>query len=248
MWRRLNEAMVFPAVGLLIPFKRFRDTHLVHHYDPNLTDPYEDPETNYDDIVVWEQRPYTCRVLMAFNNTLLGRLCVGPILGQIRFMASDWSAIRRGDRDVLSGWLWHLPGAALVVVCVWNAPVSALAYGTAAYAALSILRIRTFLEHQAHALQRARSVIIEDRGVLAFLFLNNNFHAVHHAHPRLAWYRLPQAYVRNKDRFLRQNKGYMYANYREVLRRYLFMAKDPVPHPMWSSRNKTLDMDHQRQG
>ncbi len=31
--RRLNEALFFPAVGLIVPYLRFRDPHLAHHRD-----------------------------------------------------------------------------------------------------------------------------------------------------------------------------------------------------------------------
>jgi fatty acid desaturase len=74
-------------------------------------------------------------------------------------------------------------------------------------------------------------VIIEDRGPLAFLFLNNNFHAVHHAHPGVAWYALPRLYASRRGEFLQRNLGYRYASYGEVMRRYLFRPKDPVAHP-----------------
>ena len=35
--QRLNEALVFPALALVMPYQRFRDTHLQHHRDPTLT-------------------------------------------------------------------------------------------------------------------------------------------------------------------------------------------------------------------
>src|SRR6056297_972827 len=44
-----NEAVVFPCLCLLVPYGRFRDTHLAHHRDEHLTDPYDDPESNYLD-------------------------------------------------------------------------------------------------------------------------------------------------------------------------------------------------------
>ena len=34
-------------------------------------------------------------------------------------------------------------------------------------------------------------MIIEDRGPLSLLFLNNNYHVIHHIHPRVPWYKLP---------------------------------------------------------
>ena len=43
----LSDLLVFPAVGLFLAYERFRDTHLQHHRDSNLTDPHDDPESNY---------------------------------------------------------------------------------------------------------------------------------------------------------------------------------------------------------
>ncbi|MEO0358763.1 MAG: fatty acid desaturase, partial [Pseudomonadota bacterium] len=88
-------------------------------------------------------------------------------------------------------------------------------------------------EHQAHERVGGRSVVIEDRGPLAFLFLNNNFHAVHHMHPKLAWYDLPGTYRARKTRFLRRNLGYCFPSYASLFRHYLIKAKDPVIHPHW---------------
>jgi fatty acid desaturase len=107
------------------------------------------------------------------------------------------------------------------------------AFALSCYLSLSLLRIRTFLEHQAHERARARTVIIEDRGPLALLFLNNNLHVVHHMHPKVPWYRLPALYRANRDRYLARNDGYAFASYREIFARYLTRAKDPVPHPLW---------------
>jgi fatty acid desaturase len=75
----------------------------------------------------------------------------------------------------------------------------------AAWVGHGLLRIRTFLEHRAHEAARARTVIIEDRGPLSVLFLNNNFHAVHHMHPAVPWYRLPAVYRANRAHYLRRS-------------------------------------------
>ena len=231
--RFANEALVFPTLCLVIPFQRFRETHLAHHTDSLLTDPYDDPESNYLDGGDWETLPGPVKAILRANNTLLGRLILGPILAQIAFMRDDWHQIRAGDRIVLTGWLWHIPSVSLVLAWVWLAPMPIWAYLIAAYLGLSILKIRTFLEHQAHARARGRTVIIEDRGVLAFLFLNNNLHVVHHMHPKVPWYRLRQIYHANRARYLEQNDGYLYTSYAQVFRRYFWRAKDPVAHPLW---------------
>ncbi len=232
--QRLNDALVFPALGLLLPYQRFRDTHLAHHQDPNLTDPYDDPESNYLDPAVWGRLSPPVRAILTANNTLLGRLVFGPFIGMACFLADDIAAIRAGDRAVAHAWLMHLAG--VVPVVLWLATIGTIpawAYLAACWLALSILRIRTFLEHRAEERHGARSVIIEDRGPLALLFLNNNLHAVHHAHPGLAWYRLPDEYARRRDDFLRRNGGYRYRSYAEVFRRHFLRRKDPVPHPLY---------------
>ena len=234
-WRRLNEALVSVNPGLFIPYIRFRDTHLAHHQDANLTDPYDDPETNYLDPAVWAALPRWRRCVLGWNNTLLGRMMLGPVVAQSAFMAADWRAIRDGDRQVLLGWAAHVPGVALVLGLIAASPMALWHYLICCYAALSILKIRTFLEHQAHEKTRGRTVIVEDRGLLSFLFLNNNFHVVHHMHPKVPWYRLPALYAAHKARYLGCNDGYRYASYRDVFARYAWRAKDPVPHPLWPS-------------
>ncbi|MGR3635019.1 MAG: fatty acid desaturase [Shimia sp.] len=235
--RLANEALVFPAIGLFIPYMRFRDTHLAHHQDSVLTDPYDDPETNFLDPARWARMPRWLRLVHDINNTLLGRLLVGPVLGQLAFMRSDLREIARGNTAVLLGWILHVPAVMLVVW--WVARVGQMpvwAYVLSAYAALSVLKIRTFLEHQAHAKARGRTVIIDDRGPLAWIFLNNNLHVVHHMHPRVPWYRLPVLFRENRGRYLMRNDGYYFKSYGEVFRRYFWRRKDPVPHPMWGEK------------
>jgi fatty acid desaturase len=231
----LNDALVFPALGLFLPFERFRDMHLAHHYDPLLTDPHDDPESNYLDPAVWARLRRPARVVLAANNTLLGRMILGPLLGTYVLWRDDLRAIRAGDRQIARACLHHLLG--IMPVAGWLAVAGTMpvwAYLVGCWAALGILRIRTFLEHQAHERAGSRSVIIEDRGPLALLFLNNNLHAVHHAHPQLPWYRLPAEYARRREEFLRRNGGYRYRSYAEVFRRHFLRRKDPVAHPIWT--------------
>ena len=182
--QRLNEALVFPCLTLFVPYYRFRDTHLAHHTDANLTDPYDDPESNFLDPAVWAGMGAARRAVLGFNNTLLGRMLIGPLVALGAFYALDIRAIWAGDRTVRRAWLAHIPAADVVLMWVWITPMPLWAYITSAYLGLSLLKIRTFLEHRAHDRSSGRTVVIEDRGPLALLFLNNNYHVVHHMHPR----------------------------------------------------------------
>lgn len=229
----LNEALMFLPLNLAIPYNRFRDLHLQHHRDSNLTDPYDDPETNFLDPAVWNRLPPWKRKLLAFNNTLAGRITVGAAIGQFGFMRDDWRGAIRGDRAIWLAWGLHFIGAGFVVAAVLASPVPLWAYLVSAYIGLSLLKIRTFLEHRAHERARARTVIIEDRGFLALLFLNNNLHVVHHMNPGAAWYDLPALYRAGRDRYLSCNDSYVYRSYGEIFRRYFLHAKDKVPHPLW---------------
>ena len=231
-WRALNAALVFPPLTLAIPYLRFRDQHLAHHHDEIITDPHDDPESNYLDPAIWAKTSKVMQLVLRFNNTLAGRILIGPAVGLWGFWGGDLRAIRAGDRPTLWGWLLHLPPLALVI---WGVSLSAMplwAYAVAIYFSLSLLKIRTFLEHRAHEKARGRTVVVEDRGPLALLFLNNNYHAVHHMHPRTAWYRLPGLYASRRDHYLARNDSYLYRSYAEVFARYFWRAKDPVPHPL----------------
>jgi fatty acid desaturase len=129
-----------------------------------------------------------------------------------------------------------VPQVAVVLGWVWAAPMPLWAYLLAVWLGIALLKIRTFLEHRAHEKASGRTVIIEDRGPLALLFLNNNLHVVHHMHPEVPWYRLPALYAARRDHYLRRNGGYVYPSYGQIFRDYLWRAKDPVPHPLWPWR------------
>jgi len=236
----LNHALVFLPLGLFVPYLRFRDTHLAHHYDPNLTDPFEDPESNYLDPAAWQKMGSLRRAMFNLNNTLMGRMVLGPVISLARLYGADGRLMltRRVPRLWLSYGL-HFIG--LGMLWAWFQAFSTLLFWavcTGAYGGLMILRIRTFLEHRAEDRAAERSVIIEDTGPLALLFLNNNYHALHHAHPRLPWHKLPGLYRAQKARVLHRNGGYRYRSYGEVFGRFLFRQKDPVSWPLGPDPNE----------
>ena len=188
---------------------------------------------------VWARQSRVLRMIYEINNTLLGRILIGPALSIWVLLRDDLAAIRRGDASVRRAWVLQGYGVALVIGWLLGFGSMPLwVYAIAAYLAYGVLKIRTFLEHRAHETYRGRSVIIEDRGPLSILFLNNNLHAVHHMHPSLAWYRLPAKYAENREHYLRRNEGYRFRNYAEIFRLYFLRSKDPVAHPIWSPEDR----------
>ncbi len=223
----INECMVSIAVGLFIPYRRFQTLHLRHHANERLTDPYDDPESFYLTRHDWQDlRPFM-RTLLRFNNTLTGRLTIGPALSLAAFYAAEFRHMRAGDRQVIAGWLRHCAG--LVPVLIWLSvsgfPLWLYAVAVA-YPSYSLLMLRTFAEHQAHEDPAQRTVVIKASPFFALLFLNNNLHVAHHANPRAPWYRLPQL-----CRDGCAGAAYRFSGYGQLFRRFAFRAKEPVPHP-----------------
>ena len=233
-WRWLNEALVFPSLWLWIPFRAYRRTHLAHHFDPALTHPYDDPESYYLAPETWATLGPVRRSFLWAHNTAAGRLLLGPLYSFSRLLVSESAALRAGDRTAIANWSLHLVSVGLVMAWVVGlCGMEAWLYiATFAYPGLSLTLLRSFLEHQARPAVGMRSVLVEAGPLMSLLFLNNNLHALHHAEPGVAWYRLPARHRLRRDELLAENGGYRYSNYLEVLARYLLWPKEPPVHPL----------------
>jgi fatty acid desaturase len=229
----LNDLISSVPLGIFLPYPRYKENHLIHHQKASISDPVEDPESWYMTQEKWTSAPTWIKAILNANNTLIGRLFLGPALGMGSLILSDLKKTRAGRRELLAIWGGHAILCFILLFAISSkGSISVAAYLACAYFGMSILMIRTFLEHQAHKDMRGRSVLIEDNGPLRFLFLNNNLHAVHHAYPSLAWYRLPVIFKLHRDRFLQMNKGYHYRSYGDVFRKFTFSRKEPVVFPL----------------
>ncbi len=233
-WNWVNEALVFPSLWLWLPFRLYRVSHLTHHDDAILTDPARDPESFYVAPEDWDRLGPLCRAYFRAANTLAGRLILEPLRCVWLILASEIPRLARGDTAHLTPWLLHLAGAALVLIwALWVCGMSLLDYLVFfAYPGLSLTLLRSFLEHQARPAPGARSVLVEAGWPLALMFLNNNLHALHHAEPGLAWYKLPARYRERRAELLANNGGYRYGGYLEIGARYLFKPKEHPRHPL----------------
>lgn len=228
----LNEALVFPPLCLLIPYRRFRDLHLRHHHDARLTDPYDDPESWYLADGDYRRLSAPARFLLKVNQTLAGRMLIGPVMSVAGLVRNDFKAIRAGDREIARAWAMHGLGCLPVAAFIFVSGMSLWLYLLlASWPGLSLLMLRTFAEHRAHPEVAKRTAIIEAGPVLSLLFLNNNLHVVHHQRPRVPWYELPALYRAERTRFHADNGGYGFKGYGDLVRRHLFRAKEPVAHP-----------------
>ena len=242
----LNEALVSLPLGLLFPYRRYRTLHLRHHNDENLTDPFDDPESWYFEPEDFARQPAPVRWLWRANATLLGRLLLGPVLSVVGLVRMDLRAIFAGDRGILWDWVLHLAGVAAVLVILRLAGFSLLTYlGFVALPSMSVLMIRSFAEHRASEAKEHRTAIIPDRGLFALLFLNNNLHAVHHAHPTVAWYRLPRLFNEQRAHFETANGGYGYRSYLALIARHLLRPVNSVAHPIWHRGNRTVPLERE---
>jgi len=232
---RWNEALVFLPFGLLIPYRRYRETHLAHHEDSRLTDPWDDPESYYWAEAEHRRLPGIVRALLAFNATLCGRMLIGPAIAAARFALNEARlGLRlRGSaaREWRKAWALHGLGLAVVLAVIrYGFGMPLLTYLGAVYLAMALLGLRGFAEHCWAEAVDARTVIVE-RSWLGWLFLNNNLHLVHHKQPHLAWYALPAAYRARRADWLALNAGYVFAGYVSVLRAFALRPKEPVVHP-----------------
>ncbi|MEM9043807.1 MAG: fatty acid desaturase [Pseudomonadota bacterium] len=234
----VNEALVFLPLGCFFPFRRFKATHLSHHNDDRLTDPYDDPETHYVAEGDWDALSPLLRWILSLNQSLAGRLLIGPFLAIYGFVRSDLRRLRAGEGKIADAWIRHLIGLAPVILIIEASgmPIWLYLLGIAV-PAVSILSLRTYIEHRAAAAPGARSAVIESNWFWSLLFLNNNLHKVHHEKPSVAWYKLPALWQAERDRVLSENEGYYYRGYRDVVRVWLFRAREPNIHPIMRRRS-----------
>lgn len=228
----LNEALIFAPLGIFYPYRSYKRTHLRHHADERLTDPFDDPESYYRAMKDWETMSAFLKRLLAWNNTLIGRIIIGPPLMVVGFTASECREMMKGDRKVIVAWILHLAGlipTLMLVSQLFGIPAW-LYIGVSAYLGVSLIAIRSYCEHQWSEQPDGRTIIVEN-SLLAPLFLYNNLHFVHHKLPTVAWYRLPSLYRARRVEWQRMNGGYVFADYFEVFRAFAFKAKEPVVHP-----------------
>ncbi len=231
--KAFNRLLGLAPLSAWYPYDIYRDSHLAHHRDELLTIPGIDPECNYVEAMRYARMAGVRRAMYWATRTVAGRLLLGPALT----IPQVWSDIFTGPRlrgmACVRTWAVHLT---LLGALLWwvdrQAGISPLQYLLGvAYPALALAMLRSFYEHRPAAIPAHRIAINEAALPWRLLYLNNNYHAVHHDHPSMPWYRIPAAFRADRAGYLQRNDGFHLPGYGHVLWTFAFKPVDSPVHP-----------------
>ena len=231
--RRINRLFGLAPLAVWYPYELYRSSHLAHHRDELLTTPGIDPESNYLSESDYRRLPRVIRAMWIAQRSVAGRLLLGPLL----VIAPTWLDIARrpwrGDFSQCRSWALHLTLlAALLLALDRFAGIGPLRYVlTIGYPALGLAMLRSFYEHRP-AQAAAHRIVINEAGLFwRILYLNNNYHAVHHERPDLPWYALRRHYLAHRAEVLANNAGFVIPGYLALIKRYAMTTVDSPVHP-----------------
>ena len=230
----VNQLLGSIPLAIWYPYAIYRDTHIVHHRDESLTEPNVDPESNYVLPEQWMNAAAWQRALWRMRKSFVGRSIVGQPLSVVTLLAGAFDEWRRGDRRYASTRVIH--AALVTVLLAWLQFFAGIAWWyyllAVTWPALSLAMIRSLYEHRAVRDPKHRTVINEAGLLMRLLYLNNNYHLVHHDLPHLPWYQLPHAYWSRRDAYAAKNGGFVIrGGYWNLLRRYAVHETDFPMHP-----------------
>jgi len=230
-WLRL--ALVWPPIGVWIPFELYRRSHLQHHRNSSLTYPGEDTESYYHEEEDWKKYGHPWRWLLIVNQTFPGRLFIGPFLQTPRLFIEEVRKMIAGDTANAGIWVRHFIGVALMLLLVTRVfHMSVLQYFVEfVYTGLVFGMMRSFTEHRWGERPSERTAVVESNWVFGLLFLWNNLHAVHHLLPALPWWKIPRVWRQHRERIQAHNGGFVFRGYGEIARRWLITPNFIPIHP-----------------
>jgi len=228
---RLNLALVWPPLTLWLPLEFYVRNHLLHHRS-ELTNPELDPESFYLGQEKWQGLSRWQQRVFLFNNSFSGRMLIGPWLAAGRFYHGELAKLRHGKFEDVGILLRH--GLSLAVLLYWLLAICEMPFYlyllAFAWPGSSMMMIRSFLEHRYDPDKAHRTVLIDGCPLTRLLFLNNNYHWIHHRYPELAWYQIPAAAREQRQLALASNGNYRYPGYWSIAWRYLLK---PWTHPAY---------------
>jgi fatty acid desaturase len=239
----LNALFGIAPLAVWFPYAVYRDAHLRHHDDVHLTDPELDPESYFVSAERWRGAGPVVRALLIIRNTFFGRIVLAPLFSIVETLVSAAIQIARGDLRIARTWALHLVLLGLLVTwldsrCGISPVVFIFGVG---YPALALSAVRSFQEHRAADSVSERTVINEAAWGWRLLFLNNNFHSVHHDLPAVPWFALPAIYHGDREAYWLRNGGFVVSGYREWMMQHVVKPVAPALHPLHSLADKRAD-------
>jgi len=230
-WFRTLIAM--PPLGLWFPYPMYRRSHSLHHRNTHLTVPGQDTETYYVKQADWARMGRLERAILLFNQTLVGRLLIGPPIRLYKLGQREAGRIRNRDYINVPHWALHV---VLVALLFWFVSgVCGMPWWQyillVAYPGFSLGLLRAFIEHRAGPRPGRRVASVESNTLFGLLFLYNNLHVAHHLRPTIPWYELPRFYRENREKLLKHNDNFVFRGYWEITRQYLFRPVFVPVHP-----------------
>ena len=229
--RNIAAMVAAPPLNLIEPFPLYRKFHLEHHINPQLTIPVVDTESYYFSQESWDAMSPFKRKVRTFYQTYSGRMLLGPGLYFYSFFKTEMGALLRGE--MAHGKIWLVQAFWMAAVLYWILAICHIPFWQYfvifTYLGNSLGMTRSFYEHRYDKEPLARCVVVEKSPFFQYLFLNNNYHAVHHEKPHLPWYTLDDLYWANRDYYRTANNNYIVESYGRLIREHLFK---PVFHPV----------------
>ena len=227
-WPRINTAVAIVPLGIVVPYRPYRASHLAHHRVAELTDPEDDPESWYVTPEAWTSAGPVRRWYLAVMRTLLGRLVLGPPVVAARWVGLGMRNARTPQGAVrVAG---HVAAVAAVLIVVRASGMALWSYVIAVvWVGGALTLLRSFAEHRLTD-AGPRSAIVRTGRFFSLLYLNNNLHHTHHARPGVSWFELPAADAElGADDAVAAGAG-LYAGYGEIARRFLLRPLDAPVH------------------
>lgn len=220
---------IFP-IAVWYPYAIYRDAHIQHHVDEDLTKPHIDSESNYLPPNTYANLHPVHQWFRWVLRTTLGRFLLGPAWAIYGLVKTSLQQFHQGNFQYLVTWTFHLSLLGFMLYGLESIfHISAVYYILMiAYLSLGLAMLRSFYEHRPALLPQDRIVINEASWFWRLLYLNNNFHSVHHAYPSLPWYAIDQVYFENKAAWQQVNHGFLLDGYTKFLFQHFIR---PVDHP-----------------
>lgn len=227
--QNLNDFLAYPPLALWYPYPVYKRTHLAHHNNEDLTIPGIDPESYFLSKDRWNKLSKWRQQLALFNMTLLGRLLLAPLQHFIGLKKQMIESVKKPASTSGRVWILHECLALILLLLVGLFfEVNIFIYIICAYFAQSVILLRSFYEHRVAAEPNHRSIIMKASWPMRILYLNNNYHAIHHEHPTMSWYKLGKEYDSKQTHYEEKNGRFDEHGY---LRWFVKHAFKPVAHP-----------------